>query len=392
MTASRRIARLPRAEVFAVEDDRAQLVWRGAHAVTVAVDGDERPDRHGPGPAVIEVDGLEPDRLHELTLRCGRDRYRLGARTVERPAGRPLARVATIGDLHFGARRFGLVRPPGDPVGTELEARHPQRCARDAVAAALRWGAEVLVVKGDCTEHGRPIEWESFGRFLDEVPIPVLVTPGNHDVTGLPDALRFADGMASIGRPVTPVHHLDTVGVRIIVADTTVAGRGRGTLARVGAEVVERAATADGPVLVAMHHHLHDVRLPIMWPIGVLRPEARRFLTDLRRANPAVFVTSGHSHRNRRLRHGNVAVTEVGSVKDYPGNWAGYAVHEGGIRQVLRRLTGPDAFGWTERAAHAVGGIWAHWSPGTIDQRCFTHEWADVASRRPLTSEGGRRT
>ena len=93
-----------------------------------------------------------------------------------------------------------------------------------------------------------------------------------------------------------------------------------------------------------------------------------------------MFVTSGHTHRHRRRRHGTAVITEVGSPKDFPGTWAGYVVHEGGIRQVVRRIARPDVLRWTERSAAAAFGLWCRWSPGTLDDRCFAHTWptADV--------------
>ena len=92
-------------------------------------------------------------------------------------------------------------------------------------------------------------------------------------------------------------------------------------------------------------------------------------------AGRAVFVTSGHTHRHRRRRHGPAVITEVGSPKDFPGTWAGYVVHEGGIRQVVRRIARPDVLRWTERSAAAAFGLWSRWSPGTLDDRCFPHTW-----------------
>ena len=72
---------------------------------------------------------------------------------------------------------------------------------------------------------------------------------------------------------------------------------------------------------------------------------------------------------------GGVPWVEVGSTKDYPGTWAGYVVHEGGIRQVVRRIVRRDVIGWTERTKRAAFGTWGLWSPGTLDARCFVHPW-----------------
>jgi hypothetical protein len=68
-------------------------------------------------------------------------------------------------------------------------------------------------------------------------------------------------------------------------------------------------------------------------------------------------------------------VAEVGSPQDFPGTWTGYVVHEGGIRQVVRRVAAPEAMAWTESTKGCFAGLWGRWSPGTLPQRCFTHPW-----------------
>jgi hypothetical protein len=74
-------------------------------------------------------------------------------------------------------------------------------------------------------------------------------------------------------------------------------------------------------------------------------------------------------------RRGHVVVTETGSPKDHPGTWTGYVVHEGGIRQQVRRVERPDVIAWTEHSARAAGGAWGRWSPGTLAQRNFRLDW-----------------
>ena len=59
----------------------------------------------------------------------------------------------------------------------------------------------------------------------------------------------------------------------------------------------------------------------------------------------------------------------------YGGTWAGYVVHEGGIRQVVRRVAAPAAIRWTEETKRALLGVWGRWSPGRLDDRCLSHTW-----------------
>jgi hypothetical protein len=68
-------------------------------------------------------------------------------------------------------------------------------------------------------------------------------------------------------------------------------------------------------------------------------------------------------------------VSEVGSTKDFPGVWGGYAVHEGGIVQTVRRTLAPDAMEWTEYTRRAVGGFWGVWAFGSLSDRCVSHTW-----------------
>ena len=199
--------------------------------------------------------------------------------------------------------------------------------------------------------------------------------PGNHDVDGRGDTAVPSE----VGRRRVPfvrgVAAMDQPGIRLIVADTTVPGRGTGSLTRVQDQIVELASASSAPCLVGLHHQLQRHRVPTHYPPGIPRAEATPFLERLAMANPAGIITSGHTHRNRSRRHGPLAITEVASARDWPGVWAGYAVHEGGIRQVVRRANAPSAISWHEYSRRALLGLWGRWAPGPIGQRCFTHQW-----------------
>lgn len=54
------------------------------------------------------------------------------------------------------------------------------------VAALLAWTrqekVDYVVVSGDLTQRARPEEFDQARRFLDSIPVPRLVVPGNHDI------------------------------------------------------------------------------------------------------------------------------------------------------------------------------------------------------------------
>ena len=105
-------------------------------------------------------------------------------------------------------------------------------------------------------------------------------------------------------------------------------------------------------------------------------------------------MIAGHTHRNRRYRVRGIDVIEVGSTKDYPGQWAGYSVYEGGIRQVVRRVSQPDVIAWTEMTGRALGGLWRRWSPGSLADAMLDHRLAVRplgAHVTPPGSAGGAR-
>ena len=106
---------------------------------------------------------------------------------------------------------------------------------------------------------------------------------------------------------------------------------------------------------------------------------------------------AGHTHRNRVRRFratGDRPWVEVACVKDFPGTWAEYRVFEGGILQVHRRISAPDALAWTEQTRHMYADTYADYAFGALDARCFAMLAPDDrpprANRRPPWPAGIR--
>jgi predicted phosphodiesterase len=357
------VARQP-VTAFAVDAGRCQLVWSslppgryhlevGARSVEITSDG---------GTGAIWVDDLAPATSHPIVL----DGRPVGRVTTRPPLDGPvLSRVATVSDLHVGQQAVGRLPRLADPPNL--------RCLEAALEEIVAWGADLLVVKGDLTETGAPAEWVAVIAALAAVPMPVVVTFGNHDVRERDRAdprprLRSA-GIAFTADGGAQV--VDLPGVRVVVADTTTPDRNVGSLRAVGDAVMVAAEEATGAVLVAVHHHLQALPVPHHWPPGIPSPEARRFAARLQGAGRPTIVTSGHTHRHRARGYGRIWATEVGSVKDYPGVWARYEAHAGGLRQVVHRVGAPDVLRWTDRTAATALGLWGRWSPGRLEQRCL---------------------
>ena len=367
--------------VFAVEDTAAQLCWAALPANARAIEvGGVRYElgEAGQSPGAITVRSLTPASNYEVMLDDGGSRRRLASfATLASPPGELLCRVSTISDIHLGERGFGAVMKIKE-ARTLKEDGYPLRCARAAIAESVEWGAETLIVKGDLTWSGRANQFKMVAALINESPIPALVTLGNHDVFA-----KSVDAERALGAGGVPVivHTTtrDLPGLRIIVLPTVIAHHRDGTIARDDRDAaVDAAADARRSgvaVLVAAHHYPQRFNRALGYPPAIPAPIADDFLRGLAAANPKAFFTAGHAHRNRAwIRHG-VPITIVGATKDYPGVWGGYAVHEGGIRQVVTRVAEPSSMAWTDRSRGALFGLWGYWSPGLRSHRCFTHAW-----------------
>ncbi|MDQ2729200.1 MAG: metallophosphoesterase [Actinomycetota bacterium] len=401
---------------FAVEDRSVQVSWGWlpAPGLTVEVGGSEvalpaaspayvrhqgrlsRQVGRGPvGPGAVTVDGLEASTAYDVTVHGpGRPRRRIArVTTLAPPPGRLTARFATINDTHLGERGFGGLGTMTDvvPLPPDLDP-YPERCARAAIAEAAEWGSELILAKGDLTRDSEPVEFHEVGRMLADAPVPVGVILGNHDVR------HRIDGTAILGRYGIAVAGtataIDLPGLRIILAHTPVASERRGRLGKKQlGRIAALAAGAPsgrgcppdgssapdgnrpGPVVVAVHHAPQQMPVATHYPPGLYAAESRRFVAALNEANPTSMIIAGHTHRNRCYWVDGVMVSEVGSTKDYPGVWAGYAVYEGGIRQVVRRIASPSAMAWTEATRQALFGLWGLWSSSSMDQRCWVRAW-----------------
>src|SRR5438045_6660149 len=81
--------------------------------------------------------------------------------------------VVHVSDLHFGRIDRTLV----EPLIATIQALHPH----------------VVAVSGDLTQRAREREFREARLFLDRLPSPQIVVPGNHDVPLHNVFKRFVD-------------------------------------------------------------------------------------------------------------------------------------------------------------------------------------------------------
>ena len=305
--------------------------------------------------------GLAPETDHVLAG--------MPVRTLPRPPGERLATVCTVNDVHFGEVECGILNGVDDhPIYRSAPGADPYPVVmnRGAITDIRAVDPDAVVVKGDLTSMGTRAEYQAFldayGPAFGE---RLLHVRGNHDAYHGED---FAS-RAPLARTLP--------GVVLAVVDTSVPGLASGGVSAPTLEWLDTlAAEADRPVMVFGHHHPWD-------PGSAERPEAyfginpddsERLVEVVARRPRIVGYFAGHTHRNRVRRFaatGDVPWVEVACVKDFPGAWAEYRVFEGGILQVFRRISAPDALAWSEKTRDLYGGLYEVYAFGSIDDRCF---------------------
>lgn len=313
-------------------------------------------------------------RYEDLEPATAYDLEGVAFRTLERPGGELLSRVATVNDLHFGERGAGHIE--GLPVGPVLssgpgEDPYPETMNRAAAAEIEAAGPDLVVAKGDLTDAGAPQDLEAYSRCYSGLAERLVALPGNHDVAGGGRLEEEPAGFAPLPR------RIDLAGVTVALLDTTIPRQATGRVGPGQLEWLEAlGASADRPVLVMGHHQPWGPGSSSR-PAGYfgIHPDDSEALVGVfsRRPRLAAYL-AGHTHRNRVRRFpatGAVPWVEVGSVKEFPGCWAEYRVYEGGILQVVHRMASAAALDWTERTRALFNGLFVGYAFGGLADRCF---------------------
>ena len=323
------------------------------------------------GVVVHRHDDLSPGTEYELHGRF--------VTTLESPPGELLCRFATVNDVHFGEVQAGKIDDHTDgPIQRAApgEEPYPETMNRSAVAEMSAIDPAMVIVKGDLSNDGLPHELAAFeatyrGRFGERL----RVVRGNHD------AYKFQNDYEGDQWIVLP-------GLAVALMDTVIPGK---TTGRLGAEQLswlEDLTAASGQPVLVMGHHQQWIASPNLGPGGEearsegyfgMNPDSSDALAAVaERQTNIVGYTAGHTHRHRvrpMLANATVPSIEIGCVKDFPGTWAEYRVFEGGVMQVVHRISTPEALHWSERCRHLYsdfGVDYETYALGRLEDRCFT--------------------
>jgi 3',5'-cyclic AMP phosphodiesterase CpdA len=153
--------------------------------------------------------------------------------------------IAHLSDLHFGRVDPRVL----EPVARAIEAIRPR----------------LVAVSGDLTQRARRGQFRQARRFLDRLPFPLLVVPGNHDVPLFNLPARFFDPYGGyrryIQRELEPVYESDemiAVGLNS-ARGFPFHGGGRLNEAQVARAAARLKSAPRGAVRMVVTHHPFDL-------------------------------------------------------------------------------------------------------------------------------------
>jgi len=242
-----------------------------------------------------------------------------------------MTRLFHVSDLHFGRQDQAAI----DWFAATVHAERPA----------------AVICTGDLTQRARSREFEAATRFLESLPVPVTIEPGNHDLPYFNLFERFVRPYRRYGRLERMIERpLDVANVVVVPLKTTARFQlrrnwswgvvGRKALAK--ALALLESIGPDQVKLVACHHPLIDREGGESSGKTIRGREALEALA----AAGAHAVLSGHVHTPfdiRVLVAGGESIRKIGAgtlserVREAPPSFNEIRVGEGGTLEVVHR-------------------------------------------------------
>lgn len=125
--------------------------------------------------------------------------------------------------------------------------------AENVIKKVNELSPEILVVTGDLTDNGYPIEYERAKRYIDRIAcVRCVVIPGNHDVRNVGDV-----GFEEFFGPRSRKERYN--GVTLVGIDSTQPDIDDGHVGREKYTWIEQCLDTKDFKIVAIHHHLIPV-------------------------------------------------------------------------------------------------------------------------------------
>jgi 3',5'-cyclic AMP phosphodiesterase CpdA len=245
--------------------------------------------------------------------------------------------IVHLSDIHFGRVDMRLVAPLVHVIGT---------LAPDLVA-----------VSGDLTQRARGREFRAARAFLDQLPQPVLVVPGNHDVPLFNLAARFLDPYGGYRRhiqedlqPVYENRDMIVVGLNSARA-LPFHGGGRVNEAQVARAAARLRAAQGGAIKVVVTHHPFE--LPDGRGTRDLIGRSDMAMRQLAAVGADVFLAGhlhvshvGHSATRYRIAGHSALVVQAGTLSTRQRG----ELNTMNVLHLARQRIGVERYRWNEPA------------------------------------------
>jgi 3',5'-cyclic AMP phosphodiesterase CpdA len=241
--------------------------------------------------------------------------------------------VVHLSDLHFGRVDPALLAP----LRAAVHGLHP----------------DLVVVSGDLTQRARRAQFAQAAAFLDTLPGPRLVVPGNHDVPLYDVARRFLAPLARFRRRIEPEafpyygdEEIAAIGINTARSLTFKGGRINGEQV---AEVERRFRGLPEPVTrILVSHHPFD--LPAHAEESDLVGRAGMAMRAFAGCGVDVFL-SGHLHATHaastasryRIEGYAALVVQAGTATSTRGRGE---VNAWNVLRIGRRSLGLETWSW----------------------------------------------
>src|SRR5215217_5752923 len=186
--------------------------------------------------------------------------------------------IVHLSDLHFGRVNPSLL----DPLLTVVREVAP----------------DLLAISGDLTQRARSYQFQQARSFLDALPKPQIVVPGNHDIPLHNLFARFVERLTKYKRYITddlqPVYEdEELVIIGVNTARSSVFKAGRINISQVSRLREKFCSLGSGIVKVVVTHHPFD--LPEGHSERDLVGRAKMAMTELAECGADLFL-AGHLH------------------------------------------------------------------------------------------------
>ena len=186
--------------------------------------------------------------------------------------------IAHLSDIHFGRVDPALVQP--------------------LITAVNQIKPDVVAVSGDLTQRARSHQFKQAREFLDKLPRPQIVVPGNHDVPLYNVFARFFEPLAKYRRYITddlfPFYYDDEMAVLGVNTARSLTFKGGRINEQQVAHMRERLCPLDDKMVKAIVTH-HPFDLPEGHNESDLVGRARMAMEALASCG-ADLLLAGHLH------------------------------------------------------------------------------------------------